>query len=98
MSYNVTQKYATVLNSDGITEDTSKQVWLLSVSNANTGRYTMTTDLDNTTIIGIAQGDNSFFEYSPKTGLFDGFITGKTKYDFRGGSDLAEASVHGLNP
>ncbi len=97
MSYNVNQKYSIVLNSDGITEDTSKQVRLLSVSNANTGRYTLTSESDNITIIGIAQGDNSFFEYSSRTGLFDGFITGKTKYDFRGGPDVAEASVHCLN-
>jgi predicted small secreted protein len=97
MSYNVTQKYATVLNSDGITEDTSKQVCLLSVSDASKGRYNLTSDSNNITIIGIAQGDNSFFEYSPKTGLFGGFVKGKIKYDFRGGPDLAEASVNYLN-
>ena len=73
MSYNVNQKYSIVLNSDGITEDTSKQVRLLSVSNANTGRYTLTSESDNITIIGIAQGDNSFFEYSSRTGLFGRF-------------------------
>jgi len=97
MSYNVNQKYSITLNSDGITEYTSEQVRLLSVSNANTGRYNLTSDSDNIKIIGIAQGDNSFFEYSPTTGLFDGFITGKTKYDFRGSPDVAEASVHCLN-
>jgi hypothetical protein len=97
MSYNITQKYDTVLNSDGITKDTSEQVCLLSVSDASKGRYNLTSNSDNITIIGIAQGDNSFFEYSPKTGLFGGFVKGKTKYDFRGGPDLAEASVNYLN-
>lgn len=97
MSYNETRKYSTILNSDRITEDTSEQVRLLSVTNASTGRYNLTSDSDNITIIGIAQGDDSFFEYSPSTGLFDGFITGKTKYDFRGGPDVAEASVYCLD-
>ncbi len=96
MSYNVTQKYVTVLNSDGITEDTSEQVRLLTVSDENAGRYTLTSAFDDITIIGIAQGDNSFIEYSPETGLSRGFVKGHTKYDFRGGSDFAEASVHNL--
>ena len=96
MSYNVTQEYATVLNSDGITEDASEKVRLLSVSDENTGRYNLTSTSDNITIIGIAQEDNSFIEYSPETGLIRGFVTGNTKYDFRGGSDLAETSVHNL--
>ena len=97
MSYNVTQKYVTVLNSDGITEDTSKQVRLLSVSDTIAGRYNLTSASDDITIIGIVQqGNNSFIEYSPETGLIRGFVKGDTKYDFRGGSDLAEASVHNL--
>lgn len=96
MSYNVTQKYATVLNSDGITRDTSKQVRLLSVTDESKGRYNLTSASDNITIIGIAQGDNSFIEYSPETGLIRGFVKCNKKYDFRGGSDLAEASVHNL--
>lgn len=96
MSYNVTQKYATVLDSDGITEDRSEQTRLLSVSDKNKGRYNLTSASDNITIIGIAQGDNSFIEYSPETGLVRGFVKGNTKYDFRGGSDLAEASVRNL--
>lgn len=97
MSYNVTQECATVLNSNGITEDTSEQVRLLSVSNETAGRYTLISTSDNTKIIGIVQGDNSFIEYSPETGLIRGFVKGNTKYDFRGGSDLAEASVHSLS-
>ncbi len=96
MSYNVTQEYTTILNSDGIIEDTSEQTRLLSVSDENTGRYNLTSASDNITIIGIAQGDNSFIEYSPERGLIRGFVTGNTKYDFRGGTDLAEASVHDL--
>ena len=96
MSYNVTQEYVTFLNSDGISEDTSEQVRLLSVSDENTGRYTLTSASDNITIIGIAQGDNSFIEYSPETGLIRSFVKGNTKYDFRGGPDLAKASVHNL--
>lgn len=96
MSYNVTQEYATILDNDGITEETSKQTRLLSVSDENTGRYNLTSASDNITIIGIAQGDNSFIEYSPERGLIRGFVKGNTKYDFRGGSDLAEASVHNL--
>lgn len=97
MSYNVTQEYANVLNSDGITRDTSEQARLLSMTDENTGRYNLTSDSDNTIIIGIAQADNSFIEYSPETGLIYGFVKGNTKYDFRGGSDLAEVSVHSLN-
>jgi len=96
MSYNVTQKYATVLNSDGITEDTSKQVRLLSVSDQKVGRYNLTSTSDDITIIGTVQEDNSFIEYSPETGLIRGFVKGHTKYDFRGGTDLAEASAHNL--
>ncbi len=96
MSYNVTQKYATVLNSDGISKDTSKQAQLLSVTDESKGKYNLTSTSDNITIIGIAQEDNSFIEYSPETGLICGFVKGHTKYDFRGGSDLAEASVHNL--
>ncbi|MGB9939642.1 hypothetical protein [Methanosarcina sp.] len=96
MSYNVTQKYATVLNSDGITEDTSEQAQLLLVSTGSTGRYNLTSASDNITITGIAQEDNSFIEYSPDTGLICGFVKGNTKYDFRGGPDSAEASVHNL--
>lgn len=96
MSYNVTQKYATILNSDRITKDTSKQVRLLSVTDENKGQYNLTSASDNITIIGIAQGDNSFIEYSPETGLIRGFVKGNTKYDFRVGPDLAEASVHNL--
>jgi len=95
-SYNVTQEYATVLNSNGITEDTSEQVRLMSVYDENTGRYTLTSAYDDITIIGIVQGDNSFIEYSPDTGLIRGFVKCNTKYDFRGGPDLAEASVHKL--
>lgn len=96
MSYNVTQKYVTVLNSEGITENISEQVQLLSVSNASTGRYTLTSASDNTTIIGIAQGDNSFIEYSPETRLIRGFVKGNTKYTFRGKPDLAEVSIYKL--
>lgn len=92
----VTQKYATVLNSEGITEDTSEYVRLLTVSNENAGRYNLTSASDDITIIGAVQGDNSFIEYSPETGLICGFVKGHTKYDFRGGIDLAEASVHNL--
>ncbi|MFZ2499710.1 MAG: hypothetical protein ACP5N0_13215 [Methanosarcina sp.] len=96
MSYNVTQKYVTVLNSDGISEDTSKQVRLLTVSSI-AGRYNLTSASDDITTIGIVQqGNNSFIEYSPEAGLIRGFVKGDTKYDFRGGSDLAEASVHNL--
>lgn len=95
-SCNVTQKYVTVLNSDGITEDTSKQVRLLSVSDESTGRYTLTSTSDDTTIIGIAQGDNSFIEYSKEMGLIHGFVKCNTKYNFLGGSDLAKASVYSL--
>lgn len=96
MSYNVTQKYTTVLNSDGISKDTSKQARLLSVTDESKGKYNLTSTSDNITITGIAQEDNSFIEYSPETGLVCGFVKGHTKYDFRGGSDLAEASVHNL--
>jgi hypothetical protein len=95
-SYNVTREYVTVLNSKGISESISKQAWLLSVSDENTGRYNMTSASENTTIIGIVQGDNSFIEYSQKTGLVRGFVKGKTKFDFRGGTDLAETSVQSL--
>jgi hypothetical protein len=77
-------------------EDTSEQARMLSVSDENTGRYNLTSASDNIAIIGIAQGDNSFIEYSPETGLIRGFVKGNTKYNFRGGSDLAEASVHNL--
>ncbi len=96
MSYNVTQEKATVLNCDGIIEDTSKQVRLLSVTDEKTCRYNLTSASDNITIIGIAQRDNSFIEYSPETGLIRGFVKGHTKYDFRGGPDFSEASVHNL--
>lgn len=96
VSYNVTQKYATFLNSDGITKDTSKKVRLLSVTDESKGKYNLTSTSDDITIIGIAQEDNSFIEYSPETGLFCGFVKGHTKYDFRGGSNLAESSVHNL--
>lgn len=96
MSYNTTQECITVLNSDGITEDTSKQARLLTVSDENTGRYTLTSTSDEITIIGIVQGNNSFIEYSPETGLIRGFVKGNTKYAFRGGQNLAEASVHNL--
>lgn len=92
----VTQKYATFLNSEGIYECTSEQVRLLSVSDTNTGRYTLTSASDNITIIGIVQGDNSFIEYSPETGLIRGFVKCNKKYDFRGSSDLAEISIHNL--
>ena len=92
----MTQEYVTFLNSDGITEDTSEQVRLLTVSDENAGRYTLTSAFDDITIIGIGQGDNSFIEYSPETGLSRGFVKGHTKYDFRGGPDFAEASVHNL--
>jgi hypothetical protein len=92
----VTQKYSTALNSGGITEDTSEQVQLLSVYNENSGRYTLTSTFSNTPIIGIVQRNNSFIEYSPDTGLIRGFVKGNTKYDFRSGSNLAEASVHNL--
>lgn len=90
----VTQKYANVLNSDGITEDTSEQVRSLSVYDESAGRYNLTSASDNIKIIGIVQGNNSFIEYSPETGLIRGFVKGNTKYDFRGGSDLAEISIH----
>ena len=96
MSYNVTQECVTVLNSDGITEETSEQVRLLSVSDENAGRYTLTSASDDITIIGAVQEDNSFIEYSPETGIIRGFVKGNIKYDFRGGPDLAEASVHNL--
>ncbi|HEY3360580.1 MAG TPA: hypothetical protein VGK06_01810 [Methanosarcina sp.] len=96
MSYNVTQEYATILDNDRITENTSKQTRLLSVSDENTGRYNLTSASDNITIIGIAQGDNSFIEYSPEAGLIRGFVKGNTKYNFQGEPDLAEASVHNL--
>ena len=96
MSYNVTQKYVTVLNSGGITEDTSEQVRLLTASDEKAGRYNLTSTSDDITIIGTVQEDNSFIEYSPETGLIRGFVKGNTKYDFRGGPDLAEASVHNL--
>jgi predicted small secreted protein len=92
----VTQEYVKFLNSDGITEDTSEHVRLLTVYDENSSRYTLTSTSDNTTIIGIVQGNNSFIEYSPDTGLIRGFVKGNTKYDFRSGSDLAEASVHNL--
>jgi len=96
MSYNVTRKYVTVLNSEGITEDTSEQIRLLSVSDETAGRYTLSSVSDDITIIGAVQEDNSFIEYSPETGLICGFVRGHTKYDFRGGPDFAEASVHNL--
>jgi hypothetical protein len=96
MSYNVTRKYAAVLNSDGISEDTSKRVRLLSVSGGKVGRYNLTSASDDITIIGAVQENNSFIEYSPETGLIRGFVKGYTKYDFRGGTDLAEASAHNL--
>lgn len=96
MSYNVTRKYSTVMNSDGITEDTSKQVRLLSVSDQKVGRYNLTSASDDITIIGIVQENNSFIEYSPETGLIRGFVKGHIKYDFRGGTDLAEASAYDL--
>jgi|GEM_PF-1215768 len=96
MSYNVTRKYVTVLNSDGITEDSSEQVLLLSVSDENAGQYTLTSASDDITIIGTVQEDNSFIEYSPETGLVRGFVKGHIKHDFRGGPDFAEASVHNL--
>jgi hypothetical protein len=69
---------------------------LLSVYDVNSGRYNLTSASDNIPIIGITQGDNSFIEYSPKTGLICGFVKGNTKYDFLGGPDLAEASIHTL--
>ena len=96
MSYNVTRKYSTVMNSDGITRDASRQVRLLSVSDQKVGRYNLTSASDNITIIGIVQENNSFIEYSLETGLIRGFVKGHTKYDFRGGMDLAEASAHNL--
>jgi hypothetical protein len=96
ISYNVTRKYAAVLNSDGISEDTSKRVRLLSVSGEKVGRYNLTSASDDITIIGAVQENNSFIEYSPETGLIRGFVKGHTKYDFRGGTDLAEASAHNL--
>jgi predicted small secreted protein len=96
MSYNITQERATVLNSDGITENTSEQSRLLSVSDESKGQYNLTSASDNITIIGIAQGDNSFIEYSPDTGLICGFVKGNIKYDLRGGSDFSEASFHNL--
>ena len=96
MSYNMTQEYTTVLNKIGLTEDSLDQVWLLSVSDNNTGKYNLTSTSSNTKIAGIAQEDNSFIEYSPETGLIRGFVKGHTKYDFRGGSDFAEASVNSL--
>jgi hypothetical protein len=96
ISYNVTRKYAAVLNSDGISEDTSKRVRLLSVSGEKVGRYNLTSASDDITIIGAVQENNSFIEYSPETGLIRGFVKGYTKYDFRGGTDLAEASAHNL--
>ncbi len=96
MSYNVTQKYATVLNSDGITVDASTKVRLLTVSDGNAGKYNLTSASDDVTIRGIVQGNNSFIEYSPETGLIRGFVKGNTKYNFRGGSDLAEVAVHNL--
>ena len=95
-SYNVTQEHVTVLNSKGISGSISKQIWLLSVSDENTGKYNLTSTTENNTISGIVQGGNSFIEYSQKTGLVLGFVTGKTKYDFRGGSELAESSIHNL--
>ena len=69
MSYNVTQEHAAVLNSDRITENTSGQTRLPSVSDENTGRYNLTSASDNITIIGIAQGNNSFIEPIPKVHL-----------------------------
>ena len=96
MSYNVTQEYTTILNKNGITEDPLNQVWLLSVSENNTGKYNLTSTSSNTRIAGIAQKDNSFIEYSPDTGLIRGFVKGHTKYNFRGNSDFAEASVNNL--
>jgi predicted small secreted protein len=96
MSYDVTQKYVTVLNSDGITEDTTEHVRLLSVSE-KAGRYNLTSAFDDITINGIVQEDNSFIEYSPETGLICGFVRDHTKYDFRGGTDFSEVSVHNLN-
>jgi len=64
MSYNVTRKYASVLNSDGISEDTSKQVRLLSVSGENAGRYNLTSASDDITTIGAVQENNSFILHS----------------------------------
>jgi len=96
MSYNVTQEYAAILDKNGITEDHLDQVWLLSVSENNTGKYNLTSTSSNTKIAGIAQKDNSFIEYSPDTGLIRGFVKGHTKYNFRGNSDFAEASVNNL--
>ncbi|MCC4769276.1 hypothetical protein FXV91_03370 [Methanosarcina sp. DH2] len=96
MSYNVNQEYVTVLNSGGISEDTSEQVRLLTVSDEKAGLYTLTSASDDITIIGTVQRDNSFIEYSPETGLIRGFVKGNTKYDFRGEPELAEASVHNL--
>lgn len=92
----VTREYATFLNSDGITEDTSEHVRLLTVLDENAGRYTLTSVSDETTIIGAIQGDRSFIEYSPETGFICGFVKGNTKYDFRGGPGSAEISVHNL--
>lgn len=94
MSYNVTQEHATVLDIYGITEDVSEKTRLLSMSDENIGRYNLTSTSDNIIIIGIAQEDNSFIEYSPQTGLSRGFVKGHTKYNFRAGPDLAEVSVH----
>jgi hypothetical protein len=96
ISYNVTQEYTTLLNRTGITEDPFDQVWLLSVSDNNTGRYNLTSTSSNTRIFGIAQEDNSFIEYSPDTGLICGFVKGYTKYNFRGNSYFAEASLNNL--
>lgn len=92
----VTQEYSAVLNSDGITEDRSEHVRLLAVSDENAGRYNMTSASGETTIIGAAQVDRSFIEYSPETGFIRGFVKGNMKYDFRGGPVLAEVSVHNL--
>jgi hypothetical protein len=94
--YNVIQENVTVLNNDGVTEDKSEQVRLLTVSDENKGQYTLTSAFDDITIIGAVQENNSFIEYSPETGLIRGFVEGHTKYDFRGEPDFAEASVHAL--
>lgn len=93
----VTQECATILNSDRITENTSKQTRLLSVYDESAGRYTLTSASDNIEIIGVVQGNNSFIEYSPDTGLIRGFVKGNIKYDFRGKPEFAEKSIHNLN-
>lgn len=94
--YYVTQKYVTVLDIGGITEDAQEQVRLMSLSDEKPGRYTLTSAFDDVMIIGAFKEDNSFIEYSPETGIIRGFIKGNTKYAFRGGTDFTEASVHNL--